>query len=172
MTLSKRCRFKTKRLKIAYWKDIYTSPASLAQVVLTVLTEEVVSLLPGDLHHVDPLDKAKKWILERDNESDVFIILFDEETIGFLILNELTIENKQEMKLGCFLSQEFLGQGFGSELIQGLVVWCKEDGSIKKLSGGVDINSIASKRMLEKNGFAVSAQGNLNAGMIIMALDI
>ena len=172
MTLSKRCRFKTKRLKIEHWKDIYASPEGLAQVVLTVLTEEVVSLLPGDLNHVDPLDKAKKWILERDRESDVFIISNDEETIGFLILNEMTIENKQEMKLGCFLSQEFWGQGFGSELVQGLVVWCKEDGIIKKLSGGVDIKSTASIRMLEKNGFTVSAQGNLNAGMIIMGREI
>ncbi len=60
------------------------------------------------------------------------------------------------MRLGYLLAERAWGKGIASELIRGLVEWCRKSG-IASIVGGVERNNIASRRVLEKNGFVCDA---------------
>ena len=53
------------------------------------------------------------------------------------------------------LAESAWGKGFATELITGLVNWCREN-AIKSITGGVEHNNPASARVLEKCGFSVN----------------
>jgi len=171
--LAERCMFRTERLVIKSWKDQIASHSkknNLAKRVIQILTPKVATSLPNGWQQIDSLDKALEWIRERDAESNVFSVINNGETVGFLILNEVDIPKNHsvELKLGYFLSEKSWGQGLGSELVQGLVKWCREDGRISAISGGVEENNIASRRILEKNGFTVLKLGKSPPNIIHM----
>jgi RimJ/RimL family protein N-acetyltransferase len=50
---------------------------------------------------------------------------------------------------GCFLRR---GKGLASEMIQGLVAWCRRS-NVTSIVGGVARGNVSSCRVLEKNGF-------------------
>jgi RimJ/RimL family protein N-acetyltransferase len=156
---------------IKSWKNQITSHSSrrnLAKRVIQILTPRVAASLPEGWQRVDSIGKALEWIKERDAESDVFSTINNGDTIGFLILTEVNILGNTELRLGYLLSDRFWGQGLGSELIQGLVKWCVEDGSISAISGGVAESNIASRRILEKSGFTASELCRSQPDMIHM----
>ena len=93
MTLDRRCRFETERMSIGSWKSLFTNPASLnslADTLMEMLIGNVVKNLPEDWNMENSIEKTRNWILERDDESYVFLVeLIDTKSIvGLLILSE------------------------------------------------------------------------------------
>ncbi len=74
-----------------------------------------------------------------------------DDVIGFIFLYEIT---KSEIRFGYLLSKEVWGKGLATELMKGFINWCKQDGQIKSISGGVEKINIASIKVLEKVGFS------------------
>jgi len=64
--------------------------------------------------------------------------------------------NYYDLRFGYLLAEKVWGKGLGTELIEGLLNWCKKQGNIRSISGGVETDNIESIKVLEKTGFSVS----------------
>ena len=56
------------------------------------------------------------------------------------------------LRLGYMLAESSWGKGLASELVRGVVEWC-ENKDVASVTGGVERDNIASRRVLEKCGF-------------------
>jgi RimJ/RimL family protein N-acetyltransferase len=149
------CRFETERLTVAPWHSI--PRAQLASHVAALLTPAVTRPLPPPWQGPYDLERAQRWIDERDAESSVLLVSTraDATPVGLIILSSPQ-PSDTELRLGYLLAEGAWGRGLGSELIAGLVQWCGAQPDISSLAGGVEASNPASKRVLEKNGFVVA----------------
>lgn len=165
-TIEERCSFSTQRLSVSSWtnqvKELY-SKKTFAKKVIKILTPNVTKALPDGWQNISTIDGAQKWIKDRDNESHFVAIqlLSTNETIGFIFLYESDSErNYYNLRFGYLLSEKVWGKGLGTELIEGLIKWCRTEGDIKSISGGVEADNVRSIKVLEKTGFSASTADN------------
>jgi len=148
-------RYSTDRLIVSEWHSIDSSEwnaIGLDLVVVNTLSPNVTQSLPPAWQGDYSLSRAKDWIAERDEEGITLIVVdkTSREAIGLLIL--LGSDNDQDFRLGYLLKESAWGRGYASELVQGFVEWSELNG-VSSITGGVEVDNIASKRVLEKNGF-------------------
>ena len=55
--------------------------------------------------------------------------------------------------MGYVIAESAWGKGFATEVVAGLADWCRDNGTIRSLIGGVADRNGASARVLRKNGF-------------------
>jgi predicted acetyltransferase len=157
--LTENCQFKTDRLRVDSWQH-YASTINdntlLYQSVVSILIPEVTKALPPGWQDIDTTEKANDWI--------------ENSLVGFLILNGEPASNPDliDVHLGYLLSRQTWGKGIGSELIKGLVSWCEATENISSISGGVEVDNIASIRVLEKNGFTPTSSTPSAEGMTFL----
>jgi len=162
-SLERRCNFKTPRLSVASWRQQQQGAEAekrFAEKVMENLTPAVTKDLPEDWDQLNNQEEAREWIQSRDEESHFVCITqsSSQEILGFIFLYESYMDHPLfDLRFGYLLSEKSWGQGLGTEIIQGLIQWCQEEGHIQSLSGGVDHDNIASIRVLEKAGFSVSS---------------
>lgn len=138
------------------------------------MTPNVTKALPDDWQKIDTLSKAENWVNERKADSNFYAISLTEtnEIVGFLFLyNSEEIKTLNYLILGYLLTESVWGKGIGSELIKGLVKWCKESEIINSISGGVEKDNIGSIKVLEKNGFYKSYE-ELPGDMLLYKIDL
>jgi RimJ/RimL family protein N-acetyltransferase len=125
--------------------------------IVNLLTPAVVLSLPPNFHQVDNPSKAATWLTGMLAESHLYSITLSAsgDLIGFLFLSKSDV---QEAHLGYLLGETYWGQGYGSEILKGLLTALVDHTELKKLTAGVDRTNIASARLLEKVGF-VEAPG-------------
>ena len=153
--------FETDRLQIRAWHS-RSWPAGwqqdLPRIVAGILTEPVTRTLPTSWRGAFTADRAHDWIEERDREGVTLLVA--EKTggnpVGLVILFETSSEDGTEVRLGYFLAETSWGMGFATELVEGLVQWCRAQPGLRSLAGGVSADNPASRRVLEKNGFLLS----------------
>ncbi len=165
--------FRTARLAVLHWNFIETQVQSdheLKEVVLSTLTKNVTKSLPVGWQELDTIDKADKWLSDRKRDSDFYAITLKatQEIIGFLFL--YPDEQSRDLRLGYLLSESVWGEGIGSELIQQLVLWCKNSTVVNSLSGGVEPDNMRSIAVLEKNGFKRKEE-QLGEGTFLYQID-
>ena len=139
------------------------SPDELAEVVVGLLTPNVTQSLPPAWQGDYSLERAARWVQERDAESTVLLLIGKStgEPVGMLIL----FESPPAVRIGYLLSENTWGRGLGSELVSGFVDWCGYNGSISRILAGVDRDNPASTRVLEKCGFhLVDREGGSGSG--------
>ena len=161
LMLSRSCAFETDRLQIKEWhSDSWPtrSDNDLARIVAGILTEPVTRTLPVAWHGAYNDERAGDWIAERDREGVTLLVAEKASAIpvGLVILLESPSEDGTELRLGYLLAEASWGKGFASELVDGLVRWCRARPKIRSLAGGVGPDNPASKRVLEKNRFCSS----------------
>jgi RimJ/RimL family protein N-acetyltransferase len=151
--------FLTPRLLVKEWHSLTPNDwdeHDLTEVVTNMLTKRVTSSLPIAWQGAYTIDRARLWIEERDREGKTLLVISrsTRSPIGMMILFESVrdIVNKVEIRLGYLLKESSWGKGFASELVRGFVDWCREN-NVASIIGGVDRENIASRRVLEKNGF-------------------
>lgn len=183
-SLAQRCHFQTGRLTVTHWRSdtaaLCLDELSLAQPVMTILTPVVTKALPPSWQQIDNEAKALAWLAERDAESVVLTLQLGsgnrsaEQIIGFLLLHadvcSSDTQNSDEalvnLRIGYLLAESVWGQGLANELLSGLLDWCKADGGVHAVSGGVDVDNKASIRVLEKNGFKPIEEGDMPSGVL------
>lgn len=171
-----RCAFETERLTVAEWR--IDPPADLPSRVATVLTATTTSFLPPDWQGDYSEDRARTWIAERDAESPTLLVTdrASGTTVGLVILfeeprpestdAEPAIEARPaepgslDVRLGYVLAESQWGRGLASELVAGLVGWCRGQPAIASIAGGVEVDNAASARVLTKNGFTLVDTGD------------
>jgi len=175
-TLEHKCNFRTERLLIRSWtyhdKGL-ASNQNLEEYVINILSSEVTKSLPEGWQCINTSSDAKKWIKDRDEESNFLTVelLATNEIIGFVFLYKLDSEESNlDLRFGYLLSKTNWGKGFGTELVKGLVEWCESLGTINSISGGVEMDNIGSIRVLEKTGFSRSTIDNPSENVIFYEL--
>lgn len=171
-TIEEKCSFSTHRLSVGSWtnqvKDM-KSKKKFEEKVIKILTPNVTKALPAGWQNISTIDGAKKWIKDRDKESHFVTIqlLSTDETVGFIFLYESDSgDNYYNLRFGYLLSEKVWGKGMGTELIEGLIKWCKSEGNIKSISGGVETDNIGSIKVLQKTGFTPSEKDNQTQGVV------
>ena len=122
-----------------------------------MLTVNVAKTLPEGWQGVETTDDALDWIRQRSQEGSVFTVRLipTGQLVGLLLIDVAAGSKGQglRLRLGYFLSESSWGQGLGSELIEGLVEWCRQAGDVEELMGLVEPGNIASVKVLTRNGF-------------------
>ncbi len=155
------CSFETDRLAVRNWHSAPDEdwPAQdLAELVVDLMTKPVTRSLPSDWQGTYTIDRAAEWVNERDREGATLLARerSTSEAVGLVMLFEMPRADgaESDVRLGYLLAESAWGRGLGSELIGGLVDWCRARASIRSLAGGVAADNAASARVLEKNGFS------------------
>jgi RimJ/RimL family protein N-acetyltransferase len=157
----KDCAFETQRLLVREWHSPLPGDLpqqDLAELVAAMLTEPVTRSLPPSWQGSYSIDRALEWIEERDGEGTTLLVVdrLTHRAVGLMVLFETQGQESNgqvDVRLGYLLSEAVWGRGIASELVEGFVRWCREHESISSIAGGVAQDNIASKRVLEKNGF-------------------
>jgi ribosomal-protein-alanine N-acetyltransferase len=154
--LNQKQLFLTERVSLMRWQNLASElnfEAIGVTTALTILSPKVTKDLPDGWQAINSPEKASKWIAERELDSNFYAILLNDtkQIIGFLFLYR---EDKSaDLRLGYLIGEAQWRKGLGTELIKGLVAWCQNSKVVKSLSGGVEVENIASIKVLVKCGF-------------------
>ena len=158
------CRFDTEHLIVREWHSKLVDSAGdldLVKVVREMLSSAVTRSLPEDWQGDYTMARAKQWIEERDQEG-VTLLVRDRlscSPVGLVILHESGDGPRSgSVRLGYLIAESSWGRGMASELIGGFIDWSREN-RISSIVAGVERDNVASRRVLEKNGF-VHRQGS------------
>eukprot|EP01083_Nonionella_stella_P040989 111154_1 len=147
------CRFDSSRLSIHGWR--MDKSLDLPSTLHSILTPEVTNALPDNWTGTYDINRCKSFITERDNESPTLLIVekSTNHAIGLMIV--FVMDN--DIRLGYLLKQSCWGKGYATEVVRSFVSCCRKHckRNIKYISGGCDINNVASQKVLIKNGFHV-----------------
>lgn len=173
------CAFETPRLLVKEWHSLTPDEwraTDLSEVVAAMLTPAVTQTLPEPWQGDYTPTRASDWVRERDAEGVTLLAIdkSDGERVGLVIL---AIEDDPtggsiegaSLRLGYLLAEASWGQGFASELVTGLVAWCRER-RVGAIAGGVDEHNAASIRVLEKNGFELQPGAEVGPGELLYRL--
>ncbi|WP_232312833.1 GNAT family N-acetyltransferase [Enterovibrio coralii] len=124
--------------------------------IAQLLTPSVKAHLPPDVYCVVDTESAKNWLTH--TLSDALLVPFylsESDTLaGFFLLYVMDdTQQKVDVRLGYVVAETFQGKGLASEIIEGLVAWCRASDRVASLAGGAEQANAASIRVLEKNGF-------------------
>jgi len=154
--------FTTMRLEIANVEPCLKSGLTKSELlsdIVSLLSPSVVESLPPYFHNIKTESDAEVWLMKMVSESHLFTVKrkgFD-SVIGFIFLYE---SDNATAHLGYLLAESSWHQGYGSELLFGLLESCRDNQLVEKLIGGVDAGNIASVKLLEKVGFVATKEGD------------
>lgn len=152
-------RFATSRLHIAHWRDTLADPQkrhALKQDLRAMLTDPVVQHLPPSVHIPGGPNPIETWIKARLDTAEIYLIRDSQALAGLMFLfRPADAPAEAPVHLGYLFHERVWGDGYASELVQGLVA-ALATGPALRLQGGVDVNNPASARVLIKAGFAKS----------------
>lgn len=153
--------FKTPRLLVQSWQALLSSKQgkqALVEQLEPILTAPVLEHLPPSLHLAGGSSQIRRWIEDRAAEAQVLTVRdTGEALLGLLLLAHDPEEVEPPvLHLGYLLSQAAWGQGYGTELIAGLVAWYRDQAKALRLQGGVGAANASSARVLIKNGFVLN----------------
>jgi len=150
--------YTTERLIVKEWHSF--EPQELNEPDLETIVEEI--LVPDVTKTFPPMwrgdydkKRAKFWIQERDSESKTLLAVEKETNKALGFINFFKVGDRSRgtyLRLGYLLSNVMWDKGFGTELVDGFIHWCKEN-NISTVLAGVEPDNIASIRVLEKNNF-------------------
>jgi RimJ/RimL family protein N-acetyltransferase len=157
------CRFSTERLRVENWNGAPRDGggrAALLAALADLLSPPVTKHLPEPMRLAEGPGAVEAWVAARDAESDVFCVC-DRKTqalLGLLILGaDQDAAGALTIRLGFLLAESAWGQGYATELVHGLVAWCKNQALTGQLLGGVETENAASAAVLTKAGFTRDA---------------
>ena len=159
------CYFETDRLIVDDWSRLLTGNTAEGlrnTFVVSLLTEAVTRDLPPQWQGPYDTDRASQWFVERQSESTVLLIVdrSDGRPVGLLILSEpANSDPSLDIRLGYMINESTWGQGLATEVVAGFADWCRTNGTVRSVIGGVADGNNASARVLQKNGFVRLIRG-------------
>ncbi len=160
--------FATKRLEVAvFCQDMATN--ALLDELQGILTPAVVEHLPPYFHDLGTRADIQQLLTRLDIESRSLLVRETEQgqLLGMAFLSD---SQEPDVQLGYLLGEAWWGAGYASELLQGLIPWCRQQGRWQRILAGVDPDNQASIGLLNKVGFA--AQPGHGNATLWYALDI
>ena len=140
--------------------------SDLSEAIRPITTEKVMETLPPEWCSLDSESKRCAWVLAREKESICLAAYLKESRsiIGIVLLTkpEENINNSIEFRLGYFIAEMFWGQGYASEIINGLCDFCEKQEEVKTITAGVSPTNPGSIKVLTKNGFQLDEEESGN----------
>ena len=158
------CSFETDRL-VDDWSRLLTGDAAEALrdgFVVSLLTAAVTRDLPPGWQGPYDMDRAASWFAERLREGTVLVVggRSDGRPVGLLILSESENSDRaRDVRLGDVFAESVWGRGLATEVVAAFADWCRANGSIRSVVGGVAGSNSAPTRVLRKNGFVPHTNG-------------
>lgn len=152
--------FQTARLDVAKWPANARDSIKLRQSVAQILSPNVTQHLPAGLHYDGTPGDLTRWIDQQAQSGAMHSVSITQsrDMIGQLILARFASPDQPtQLHIGYLLGESVWGQGFGSELIRGLVDALIQLQEPMDVLGGVVAANPASAKVLEKAGFQRSA---------------
>ena len=121
-----------------------------------VSNEKIMVMNYGRVFSLEEAKKCYKRLLENSKKHERFgsFKVFEIDTNIFIGLGALVISDDfTEAEVEYMLLPEYWGNGYGSEIIRELLKKAEETTSIQQVTGIIDPNNIASKKILLNNGF-------------------
>jgi ribosomal-protein-alanine N-acetyltransferase len=148
--------FATERLCVRAWSGVTGDAALRARLSAAlpgILTEPVLRHLPEALRHTGPAFDPTAWMDVLLSRVDVGVVFASdgERAIGFLTIRSDDARDP-EISIGYLLAEAAWGQGFATELVEGVIAACRVTGHVR-LRAGVAIGNPASMHVLRKAGF-------------------
>lgn len=148
--------YKTNRLSVS---EVFSAPqeSETLAAITTLLSPKVVESLPSNFQNIHSLSDAEGWYNNMLSESRLFMVnLADTDTIiGFVFV---FVEDDVDAHIGYLLGESYWGQGYATELLEGLITFMTLENQIKRLIAGVARNNIVSSKLLHKLGFNISTR--------------
>lgn len=141
----------TERLNLLPVSDKYKND------ILREFTAQITRYLPftpkGNEKEVqDFLDKSRQGLIDG---SDIVFVSTEKSSKAFLGCCGIHHISAESMTLGLWLKADIHGQGFGTEIIRGLINFIEVNFKPKYLIYPVEKDNIASRRIAEKLGFTM-----------------
>lgn len=160
--IAETCAFETERLIVKQWHALASGQwpsLDLPTVIAEMMTDAVTRYLPMAWRGPYTVARAEVWIAERDEESPTLLAVDRStgEAAGLVILFESVADTGEgtDLRLGYLLAEAAWGQGLATELLDGLIRWCRDQPDLVSLSGGVATINDASTRVLDRLGFTL-----------------
>lgn len=162
-SVSESCAFFTQRLSAGPWHSAAGEYGiDLNEAVAAILTPNTTGALPTAWRGDYSLDRARRWVVERDGESPTLLIVLRSsvEPVGLLILHEEAdgVGGLRHLRIGYVIRDSHWGEGIASELLSGLVDWARSQPDVGSIRAGVEPQNAASVRVLIRNGFRLSGR--------------
>lgn len=156
------CSFSTDRMEVGDWSRFLAGDSSddvRNTFLVSLLSEAVTRDLPPGWQGPYDRERASFWFDERLSDGTALLIV-DRAVgtpIGLLILAESgDSDGPPDVRLGYLFHESAWGKGLATEVVAGFASWCRADGTVRSIIGGVTDDNAASARVLEKNGFVPS----------------
>ncbi len=133
----------TRRLKIYVASQDIMEQFIEAQTI-DVLKTAYTEMLNGCLRHPDQWEWYAIWMIERK----------DGTHIGELCFKGLSAEGIAEIGYG--ISEEYQNNGYATEAVMAVLEWAFSHPEVAAIEAETDPDNAASKRVLEKCGFALN----------------
>lgn len=153
------CSFRTDRMDVDDWARFLTGDNAdevLNTFLVSLLSEAVTRDLPLGWQGLYDEDRASLWFGERRREGPTLLIVDRSEgrPVGLLILVESgSTRGLVDIRLGYLIHEDLWGTGLATEVVAGFVDWCRTNGAVRSIVGGVTHGNAASARVLQRNGF-------------------
>lgn len=151
--------FTTSRLEVFKVDSLVLSSlkSDLMISIPRLLTSAVVQSLPPHFQNINTQLDADAWLAKMMSESHLFAVCLKDSKsiIGFVFIYE---SEGSTANIGYLLGETFWKQGFGGELLFGLMNSCRNRKLIKTLIAGVEVDNVASSKLLQKVGFKASEE--------------
>ncbi len=118
-----------------------------------MLTPPVLQHLPPDFGPGDGSAAMPQWIAARQERAQVSLIETGPNLIGLLFLFRTEPAATTDLHIGYLLAEEAWGQGYATEVLNGLIDHLRDLAPVT-LRAGVAADNPASARVLIKVGFA------------------
>lgn len=94
---------------------------------------------------------------KNDEAPYIYAVIRNEDTanLGYVQL----VEINDGWEIGYHIAQKYCGHGYATEAVQLFLEYLKEQNKVKEIYGIALFDNIASRRVLEKNGFELIFQG-------------
>ena len=133
----------TSRLQL-YAASQETMETFIEKQTLDVLKTAYTEMLRGCLEHPDQWEWYAIWMIERK----------DGTHIGELCFKGLSADGIAEIGYG--ISEEYQNNGYATEAVKAILEWAFSHLEVNVVEAETDPDNIASKRVLEKCGFALN----------------
>ena len=133
----------TNRLKL-YAASQETMETFIEKQTLDVLKTAYTEMLRGCLEHPDQWEWYAIWMIERK----------DGTHIGELCFKGISADGIAEIGYG--ISEEYQNNGYATEAVKAILEWAFSHLEVNVVEAQTDPDNIASKRVLEKCGFALN----------------
>ena len=127
--------------------------SDLKNLVINANNFNIAKNMRDGFPHPYTVNSGVHWINYAQNSDFIFAITINDKAIGSISIQKLTDIERLSAEVGYWIGEDYWGDGIASSALGGLVNYSFNELKIQRLFAVPLEENIASRRVLEKNGF-------------------